>query len=252
MNVVVNGLMANYQKTGSGKKTLLMLHGWADPSPTFDKLVDCLKKDFTILRLDLPGFGGTQLPDRPWDLEDYAEFVNDWLIKINQSKVDSLIGHSFGGAVAITGLANGSLKADRLVLINSAGVRRKKTIRKSTLKAAAKTAKLPLYLLPAGRRTKIKKRLYASLGSDITLLPHMEATFRRIIGQDVQPAASTLKLPTLLIWGDRDNQTPIADGHRLNKAIANSRLEILPGGHFIHQERAQMVAGFIKEFMELA
>ena len=98
MNVVVNGLMANYQKVGSGK-VVLCLPGWGDTVTTFAKLIEELKEKYTVLALDLPGFGGTQAPSQAWSLEDYADFTADWLKKIKVSKVYAIVGHSYGGVV---------------------------------------------------------------------------------------------------------------------------------------------------------
>ncbi|HLG90763.1 MAG TPA: alpha/beta hydrolase, partial [Candidatus Saccharimonadales bacterium] len=103
MNVVVNGLMTNYQKVGSGK-IILCLPGWGDTITTFDKLIDELKEKYTVLALDLPGFGGTQAPSKAWSLEDYADFTDAWLKKIKAGKTYAIVGHSYGGATAISGV----------------------------------------------------------------------------------------------------------------------------------------------------
>src|SRR5580692_991804 len=99
MNVVVDGLMTNYQKAGQGKK-LVFLHGWGDSSKTFAKLIQQLGPKYEVLSLDLPGFGGTETPGEAWTLDHYADFVADFLAKLGGKDVYGLIGHSFGGAVA--------------------------------------------------------------------------------------------------------------------------------------------------------
>jgi len=250
MNVVVNGLMTNYQKVGKGK-TVVLLHGWGDTGKTFSKLIENLQDKYSFLILDLPGFGGTQPPENAWGLEDYVDFIHDWLKKIDSGDIYAYGGHSYGGAVEIYGLGAGKLTAQKLFLLASAGIRDKKTFRKRTLKATAKVAKLPLYLLPSYQRKKIKNRLYRTLGSDITLLPHMELTFKRIIGEDILTRAKDIKIPTLLIYGDKDKDTPAADGRILRGAIAGSKLEIIPGaGHFLHQEQAEQVGKLVADFLE--
>jgi len=250
MNVVVDGLMTNYQKLGSGSKTLLMLHGWGDTAKTYSKLIEELQQDCLILAVDMPGFGGTQPPESAWGLEDYADFINHWLKKINVSKIDAIVGHSYGGSIAIVGLASGTLSASNLVLIASAGIRNKNTARKKVLKAAARVGKLPLYLLPQHKRRAIKAKFYSSIGSDVALLPHMELTFKRMIGHDVRGEAAKVKIPTLIIYGSKDKDTPVGDGHILNRSITGSQLEILDSGHFIHQEKSQEVARLIKNFLK--
>ena len=249
MNVVVNGLMTNYQKTGNGKRTIVMLPGWGDTSKSFAQLADELRSVYTVLAIDLPGFGGTQAPESAWGLEDYAEFVSLWLKKIGVARVYAFVGHSHGGATAIYGIGERILRSDKLILLASAGVRNQKNIQTRLLWAGAKTAKLPLKLLPPASRQKIRAGFYKSAGSDILLLPHMEQTFRKIISQDVQLSAAKIKIPTLLIYGSKDKATPIKYGHILNRSIRGSRLELTSAGHFVHQDEASKVASLIKNFL---
>jgi pimeloyl-ACP methyl ester carboxylesterase len=249
MNVVVNGLMTNYRKIGSGK-TLVFLHGWGDTSATFSKLIEELQGEYEILALDLPGFGGTQAPPNAWGLEDYADFIAAWQAKLGLKKLTAVVGHSYGGAAAIMAMGNHKLNADKLVLIASAGIRNKKPLRKKAMLAGAKMGRLPLYLLPKTRREKIRKQVYGSLGSDMLLLPHMELTFKRIIGEDVQTVAAKIKTPTLLIYGSKDKDTPPSDGRRFHNLIPGSRLETIDAGHFLHQEQSEDVARLIHDFLE--
>lgn len=251
MNVVVDGLMTNYQKTGSGKKVIVCLPGWADALESFSSLSEILKTDYTILSLDLPGFGGTQAPPQAWSLEDYAEFVAGWLEKLKISRAHAVIGHSYGGAVAITALGNRFIDSDKLILLASAGIRGKKTFQKKALAAIARAGKVPLYALPKARREKIRSSLYKKIGSDLTLLPHMEETFKLIIGHDVRGVAKLVNTPTLLIYGDLDKDTPISDGELLQNSIAGSRFEIInKAGHFLHQTNTREVGSLIKIFLE--
>src|SRR5437588_136437 len=116
MNVVVDGLMTNYSKVGAGP-VVVCLHGWGDSSATFAKLIDSLKEKYTVLTLDLPGFGATEKPPENWGIDDYAKFVSAWLTKVNTKDTKGIIGHSYGGAVAISGLSAGILKAKKLILL---------------------------------------------------------------------------------------------------------------------------------------
>lgn len=248
MNVVVDGLMANYQKVGEGP-VVVCLHGWGDSVATFSKLAENLREKYQLLILDLPGFGGTQKPTTAWGLDDYANFVAAWLKKLDVREIDAIIGHSFGGAVAIKAVSTLTLEPNKLVLLASAGVREKKSLRSGILRTGAKVAKVPLYLLPARRATKIKTFLYHKAGSDLMLLPHMRQTFIKTISEDLRQTARSIKPPTLLIYGDRDRETPPKNGRLLNEAIPGSRLKIINAGHFLHQEQAGEVSNLILEFL---
>lgn len=242
--------MTNYQKAGTGRRIIVMLPGWGDTSKTFNGLVKELKDDYTVLAVDLPGFGGSQAPDKAWGLEDYSNFVNDWLKKLGVKQVYALVGHSHGGATAIYGLGNELINADKLILLASAGIRNQQKIQKSLFMAAAKTAKLPMLLLPVTQRQKLRRKFYAAAGSDLMLLPHMEQTFKKIINQDVQSSAARVSVPTLLIYGSRDKATPIRYGHQLNRLIPGSRLEVVSAGHFVHLDEPLAVTKLIKNFLK--
>lgn len=249
MNVVVNGLMTNYQKVGRGK-VVVCLPGWGDTITTFSKLVAELKEKYTVLALDLPGFGGTQAPSKAWSLEEYANFTAAWLDKIKAGRVYAIIGHSYGGATAITGVGEGHLACERLILLASAGIRGNKSLNQKTLSLVAKIAKYPTYLLPRRYRNKLRRGVYEALGSDMLLLPHMEPTFKEIIRQDVRQKAKQVAVPTLLIYGSADNQTPVSDGRLLAEAIPNSNLKIIDGAnHFLHHDSTGQVSRLIKAFL---
>jgi pimeloyl-ACP methyl ester carboxylesterase len=248
MNVVVDGLMTNYLKVGKGP-AIVMLHGWGDSARTFNMLAEELKDRYEIYALDLPGFGGTQAPSKAWGLDDYATFVEAWLKKIGVNKVKAIVGHSNGGAIAIKAVSSGKIKTDKLVLIASAGIRHKNQTRKKVLKAAASTGKAATFFLPSKSKNKIRDRFYGSIGSDITLVPELEETFRKIVAEDVQPAAHGIHIQTLLIYGHKDKATPLSFGRIYNSLIPNSRLEMIDGGHFMHQDQSDKIAGLVSDFM---
>lgn len=241
--------MTNYQKIGSGK-ALIFLHGWGDSSKTFAPLIESLKDDYETLALDLPGFGGTQAPPEAWGIDDYAAFVEAWLAKIGIKNTDAIIAHSNGGAIAIKAISTGKIKTDKLVLMASAGIRDKQKTRKKILKAGAKGGKAMTFFLPGGTKEKIRNRFYKSIGSDAILFSQLEETFRRVVGEDVQPAAEKIAIPTLLIYGDKDKDTPVSYGRIFNRHMRGSQLEIIESGHFVHQEQPANVAKLVSDFLK--
>ncbi|HVS79166.1 MAG TPA: alpha/beta hydrolase [Candidatus Saccharimonadales bacterium] len=250
MNVVVNGLMTNYQKFGTGGKTIVLLHGWGDSLNTFSRLAENLKDDYTVYALDLPGMGGTEGPKEAWGLGDYAKFVHSWLAKVGIKKVYTLIGHSNGGAISIVAVAGGTLKPEKLVLIASSGIRNDRHLKRAALKTLSKTGKIITAPLPDGTRSKIRSRFYKRIGSEVGLYPRLEETFRKIVSQDVQQAAKNISIPTLLIYGNSDKSTPVAYGRQFSQLIKGSRLEAVEAGHFPHQESPEKVSRLIKDFLK--
>lgn len=249
MQVVVNSLLVSYKKTGRGK-IVLMLHGWADNSGTFNELAKELSSKFTVIIPDLPGFGASQAPPVPWELSDYAKFVADFMEKLGAKDIYMVIAHSNGGAVAIKGLANNFFKAEKLVLFSSAGIRNRGRGKKLAFKLAAKAGKAPARLLPKRLQLKLRRGLYKAAGSDMLVAEHLSETFKKTTAEDVLQIAKRLSLPTLLIYGDNDTDTPPSDGKLFNTAIKKSKLKIISEGrHFLHQENAQEVLKAIKEFV---
>src|SRR4051812_17635719 len=113
--------MTNYQLSGKGKLVLL-LHGWGDSAEGLGDLAKRLSRHYQVLVADLPGFGATQAPRDIWDLDNYAEFIESLLIKLELKQPYAVIGHSNGGALAIRAISLGRLKPQKLVLLAASGV----------------------------------------------------------------------------------------------------------------------------------
>jgi pimeloyl-ACP methyl ester carboxylesterase len=250
MQVIVDGLLTNYQTSGKGK-TVLMLHGWADSHATYKELTSAMDSSYKVVALDLPGFGGSQAPPAAWGLANYTDFVEAFLKKLGINKLYAAVGHSFGGSIVIAGVAENKLNPEKVVLIGSAGIRNEQSFKRTAIKLSAKAAKIPLALLPSSKSEKIKKKFYARAGSDVMLLPHMRDTFATIVRQDVRVLAHKVRQPVLLIYGQHDNQTPVRYGELLSQNLKNSNLKIIPeGDHFVHQGCAPQVNELVKDFLK--
>ena len=250
MQVLVNNQIISYQVEGSGP-VILLLHGWADSKNTFKPLLKYFTK-YKVVALDLPGFGGSEVPSTAWGLNDYANCIADFLKKIDvdPSKIDTIIGHSNGGAIAVYGVAESVFSTKKLILLASAGIRTNKTVKKHLLKVIAKTGSAATAVLPSSYKNRLKSGFYNRIGSDLLILPYMQQTFKKIVSQDVQKQASQISVPTLLIYGSKDTQTPPIYGKILSKKIVNSKLHIIQNeGHFLHQQNTAKVAQIIQEFL---
>lgn len=248
--VVVDSLITRYKVSGKGK-VVLLLHGWGDQAAGLKDLQAALSKQYKVVALDLPGFGGTQAPASDWDLSDYSGFVSGFLSKIGDKKIHAVIGHSNGGAIAVRGLANGDLKADKLVLMAAAGIRGTTNTRNKALRLIAKTGKALTSPLPKSVKNRLRRKAYQTIGSDMLVAEHLQGTFKKIVADDVRADASKLKLPTLLLYGGNDEATPAWYGQTYHELITGSKLEVLPEtGHFIHLEQPKTVTAEIEEFLK--
>jgi pimeloyl-ACP methyl ester carboxylesterase len=248
MQIVVDQLLTTYQLSGAGKLVVL-LHGWGDSSQGSVELQAALARQFQILAIDLPGFGGAQAPPSAWGLTEYADFVAVLLTKLDL-KPYAIIGHSNGGAIAIRGLASGSIVAQKLVLLASSGIRNQYNGRKKVLRLAAQSAKLLTKPLPSRVQHKLRSRAYATIGSDMLVAEQLQETFKKIITDDVQADAAKVSIPALLIYGHDDTATPVHYGELLQAAISHSDLHVIPqAGHFVHLDQPAIVVELIRDFL---
>lgn len=249
MKIIVNNLVVEYRDEGKGP-VLLFLHGWKDSLRSFDPLIPLLVGSFRIVRVDLPGFGTSQLPGSAWDLNDYAEFVNAFINKL-EIKVEGLVGHSFGGRVAIKGVATNTFSSNRLILMASAGVTKSLGMRKLLYKLIAKIGQALTIVPPFSFfRTQLRQKLYQHAGSDYLHAGPLKKIFINVTREDLSGYAKKITLPTLLIWGGKDMETPLADGKHLASLIPGAKLKIIESsGHFVHQENPTTVALLINKFL---
>ena len=248
MKTIVDGLAVEYREEGQGD-VLLLMHGWGDTLRTFDLIVPELSQKHRIVRLDLPGFGESERPHGTWGVGDYASFVQTFLNKIDvQPK--AIIGHSFGGRIAIKGVANGVLSPERLVLIASAGNARRKTLKTYGFLAVAKVGKTIASILPERAQGALRAKLYEKAQSDYLHSGAMRDIFLKTIAEDLSGDAARITIPTLLIWGSEDRTTPLEDGVRFEQLIPGAQLEILEAaGHFVHKDASDEVATLIDTFV---
>ncbi|CAN5400248.1 lipase EstV [soil metagenome] len=248
MQVIVDGLMTSYSRAGKGKQVLL-LHGWADKSASWQAFANELARHYEVIVPDLPGFGGTQTPTDTWDLNSYAGFVAKLVKKLGLSPY-CIIGHSNGGGIAIRGLASGELTAQKLVVLAGAGIRTGRPAQKTALKLAAKTGKMLAKPLPTRLQRKLRSKLYQRVGSDMLVAEHMQETFKKVVTDDVQNDARHLATTTLLVYGQQDTETPVQHGMLFHELIEGSTLEVIPEvGHFLHLENQERVVQLVEEFL---
>ena len=249
MQIVVDGLLANYQRSGEGK-AVIILHGWGDSGKSWQTLAGELSKQYQVIVPDLPGFGGTQAPTSPWGLDDYAKFIEAFLKKLDIKDLYAIIGHSNGGAIAIRGLVANHFTADELILLSSAGIRGEYKGRNKALRYITKTGKVLTSPLPRSAKRKLRQQVYKTVGSDMLVAEHLQETFKKVVSDDVRGDASKIDVPTLIIYGEGDTQAPVRYGETFHELIDNSTLEVLPGaGHFVQLDRPDEVAHAIKEFL---
>jgi pimeloyl-ACP methyl ester carboxylesterase len=239
----IDGLHIHVQVMGEGDPVML-LHGWGVSSREMLPVAQQLTAHgFQSHLLDFPGFGASDLPPEPWDVPHYAAFIHMYLQSSGLQRVH-LIGHSFGGRVSLVLAADHPEWVDKLVLVDSAGVR-SPTVNQPSLfsagrKGIAALLKLPLLnrLEPAARAWFWRKFGSADAQAAMSKSPILLETFKQVIEQDLVPYAQRIQAPTLLIWGELDQDTPLYQAKILEQAISDAGLVVFEGaGHYAYLEQ---------------
>jgi len=249
MNIIVDKLSLAYTDSGKGK-IILYLHGWGSDRKSFAGLAKSLKGCRHIM-VDLPGFGESQKPESAWGLEEYASIVAAFSDKLGFT-ADVIVAHSNGAAVAIKGLANDILTADKLIILGGAGIRQQDG-KKRFLKVISKTGKLLTFALPVGTKERLSRAWYGVIGSELHMVKGMEETFRKTVGEDVAELSADVHTKTLLIYGENDEATPPIFGRIYQESMPNSELDIIANaGHYVFLDQPEAVLARINKFLESA
>ena len=236
---------------------LLILHGWGSCARNWQKVKEIIeKKGYRVFAPDLPGFGENPQPSEPWFIDDYVNWIKEYCEKNNLSQF-FLLGHSFGGglAVKLAGALPG--RVQKLILVG-AKIRRQKTLRYYAGLVLGKTGNL-IFSLPVLSlfRSLGRKVLYALMGTrdyyvlEVKKAVTMKETFKKVIGEDLTADLSCIKAPTLIVWGRKDRLTPLKDAYLIKKKIAGSKLEIIENqGHVPNLEAPKVLAEKVLNFIE--
>lgn len=232
---------------------IVILHGWGSSSVSFQSVKNILlNKGFTVYVLDLPGFGRVGKPDKPWSVDDYVDFVYEYVSSRYLDKF-YLLGHSFGGQVAIKFAVAWPEKLSGLILYSAAGIRPEQTIKTEIFYVLAKIGNFIFSLLILRSiKNFMRKGFYYLVGTRDYYRAEgvMKQTMEKVINEDLRLLFPNIQVPTLIIWGDKDDVTPISDAEMMKEGIRGAELKIMPGaGHSWHKEQTEKFVEFILPFI---
>ncbi len=258
-------------------KTLIILHGWQSSKEKWQAVEQGIKEQgIKVIAPDLPGFKKETELTKPWNLDDYVDWFkrepetrrrgyspdvgsrvssrvsNYQKARPNRNEKFFLLGHSFGGRIAIKFAAKYPEKLKGLILVSSAGIKHKRTPYVRAILDIARIARqcrfAPFY--PFLRKIFYKYVLRRTDYINTEKMPNLKETFKNIIQEDLFPYLSQIKTRTLIIWGEKDKITPLSDAELMNKKIQNSKLEILKNtGHAPYLENPEILANKITKFI---
>jgi pimeloyl-ACP methyl ester carboxylesterase len=214
----------------NAKIDIIILHGWGSNKNIMKQAFAPYMDVFRHIYIDLPGFGNSTC-NMALTTKDYARIVELLMIHLNASK-DIIIGHSFGGKVALL------LEPSVLVLLSSAGI----YVTKS-LKVRAKIA-LFKFLKLFGL-AKFREFFVASDAKQLS--EPMYQTFKNVVDEDFANEFREFSGTALLCWGKDDTATPLSSANKINKLIKDSKLIVYEGDHYFFLHHAKDVAQNIEK-----
>lgn len=250
MKYKCNDIEMAYEKFGVGEINIIILPGWGKTKQTYQNMIEFLKDYHTIYLIDYPGFGNSDFPNKDLAIYDYADLIDSF---IKEKKIINpiLIGHSFGGRLII--LLNSYLNNHYdAIIMDGAGIKPRKTIKKSLRVYLYKFLK---YLVKFKDKNKNKylNKIREMFGSSDynNLSDNMRKTFINIVNTDLRKHLKKVDGNILLIWGESDCDTPLKDGHLMNKLIKNSELIVIKkAGHFCYLNEPYLVNNIIYAFIQ--
>lgn len=232
-------------------KNIVILHGWASRLKNWEEFKNLLiKANYKVFMPVLPGFGEKKLTS-VWDLENYNNWLEDYLKKLNL-KSFCLLGHSFGGSLAINYSGKNPKNLTKLILISSSGLRKKYAFKKVFFLLAAKSGKVLFCLPPLMYMKEFWRRIFYRLikANDYYNADKiMKGTLQKVLKQDLTSALKKIRAPALIIWGRKDKDTPLDNAFIMNKEIKGSKLIIYDkAGHRAPFEKSKEITQEIKKF----
>ncbi len=252
MEVIVNGIKTNYLVYGEGK-SFVILHGWNSASDRWLKEAEIISdlpaqagKNCRVIIPDLPGFGKSDKLARPWTVNDYVSWFENFTKTLGITDF-YLLGYSFGGALASKIAVKHPQEIEKLFLV-AAAVVRQRTARKNFLARISKLAKI-FYFMPY--YSLFRKAVYKFVirKSDYVYTEGIiKETYLNVVQDDISYHLPFIKVPTVIIWGDKDQSVSLDNAKFINEKIKNSKLIIIPeADHLLHRKMPELLAEKIIE-----
>jgi pimeloyl-ACP methyl ester carboxylesterase len=270
--ITLHGQTFSYRTAGSGP-LLVLLHGIAGTSATWEGVIPWLAERYTVIAPDLLGHGHSPKPRGDYSLGAYANVTRDLLEALGHDRA-TMVGHSLGGGVAMQYAYQFPERCERLVLVSSGGLGRE--LHPLLRAAALPGAEFVLPWLSVAGQKSIGRLVHVLSGVGLRASADLEEswhgfvslvepearqafihTVRAIIDHGGQRVTAedrlylAAELPTLIVWGEKDPLIPVSHAHEAHERIPGSRLEILPkAGHFPFRDDPRRFVVSLVDFVE--
>ncbi len=252
--IQIDNMNINYTQYGNGDNCILFLHGWGSNKESFNRIIQKMTNNqkYKLIAIDFPGFGESNMPNTPVGTKEYSEWIIQFIEKIGLNRV-TLVGHSFGGRISIRIASSRPELVDKVILIDSAGIKPKRKLKNHLKVLSYKFAKGFLKLVY--RKEKFEREmeeLRKRFGSEDyrNSKPMMRQILIKVVNEDLTEYLPKIKAPTLIIWGDKDTETPIWMAEKMEKIIPDAGLVVFKGaGHYSYLEKPDDFVIIINKFI---
>ena len=249
MIIEIQGVKLNYTVSGQGPDMVLM-HGWGCQASTLASIEKVASETHKVFNIDFPGFGSSEEPPTVWGVDDYARMLREFIERTGINN-PVLLGHSFGGRVALVYASQ--YPVDKLILVDAAGVKPQRSLKYYLKVYSFKTMKrlAPLALGKKKAAEYIERQRTKRGSSDYSSSsPMMRAVMSKVVNEDLRHLMPKIKAPTLLVWGENDTATPMRDARIMEKLIPGAGLVSFPGcGHYSFLDNPVQFAAVLRSFL---
>ena len=256
-HVKVNDLSIAYNRTGSGP-VLVLLHGFTIDSRVWELQIDALSENFTVIAWDAPGAGQSSDPGETFSLSDWADCISALLDSAHVEKAH-IVGLSWGGILAQEFYHRHSHRVLSLILAGAyAGwkgslpqpvveERLAMCLRDASLQPTAFVSKYLPGMFGDSPSPEAREKLANTMadfhptGFRLMAMSSANADTRKIL--------PTIKVPTLLVWGEKDRRSQISVARQMHNAIPGSKLHVIKGaGHVCNLEAPAEFNKIVNDF----
>lgn len=229
--IKIDGKKVFYEVTGKGNPVVL-IHGWRCTHKTVKIIADYLSENFKVYNIDVVGFGNSEMPDEPMNSDNYGDWLKK-LVKALDIKKPIMIGHSHGGRMILNYCYRNLGPCEKIVLIDSAGIKNKRKPKYYIKVYTFKLLKIIFKILPKteGIRNMNQRAINFFGSDDYRNSPEvLRKSMSIFVNEDFTNNLSKIKTPTLIVWGAKDTQTPLWQGELMNMKIKDSKLAVIDNG----------------------
>jgi len=219
---------------------LLFLHGYKSQKESFIRQIGFFSKFYRVVAVDMRGFGKADQMPYPYALDDYANEIKNLLDLLGEQKVD-VVAHSFGARVLVKLLSKGETRIDKIIFTGAAGLKPRRRLSHLLKRASFLLLKI---FIPREKLTFLYSKDYQNL-SEVE-----RQSFKLVVNEHLDKEYKKINNRCLIIFGDKDRETPPCTAKKMNKYIKNSKLKFISNtGHFCFCQKPEEFNGAVFSFL---